>query len=193
MAGPDALKISGRRPIDPEMSARSGRTTSSSALYQGVGFRRAARLALALLVGLLVVSAVVGGGLGVASAAALAGIVAALWEARVRRIGIRIEPQGILAVYAVGHLRLPLDSVAGFGVRSHGSGDDGGRIVIELLDGGRRVVPSASLTGWAPFRHHAPTEAGGRPADVVAQLGAQLQRARQQAAAALRDASPTVL
>src|SRR6201999_1743591 len=112
-----ALKISRLRPNDPEMSARSERTTSGSALFQGVGFRRAARLALALLIGMLVISAFVRGDIGLTGAGALAGIVVgvtALWEARVRRIGIRIEPQGILAVYAVGHLRFPLESVSGF-------------------------------------------------------------------------------
>jgi hypothetical protein len=194
--GAVALKIGARRPIDPEMSARSERTTSGSPLYQGVGFRRAARLVLALLVGILVVLAVVRGSIGVVSAGALAGIVtgvAALWEARVRRIGIRIEPQGILAVYAVGHLRLPLESVAGFSLRPHGPGDGVGRVVIELLDGRRRVVPSASLVGSGLFRSRQDPAAGGRPADIVAQLAGQLQRAREQATAALTDAPPTAL
>jgi hypothetical protein len=196
MRDPVGLKVGARLPIDPEMSARSERTTSGSPLYQGVGFRRAARLVLAFLVGSLVVSAVVRGPTGIASLGALAGIVAgvaALWEARVRRIGIRIEPQGILAVYAVGHLRLPLESVAGFSLRTHRSGDGAGRVVIELLDGRRRVVPSASLMGWGPFRSHPGAGTGARPADVVAQLAGQLQRARQQAAAALTGAPPAAL
>jgi hypothetical protein len=155
------------------MSARSERTTSGSALYQGVGFRRAARLVLAVIVGVLVILAIVRGPMDVVEAAALAGAVigvAALWEARVRRVGIRIEPQGVLAVYAVGHLRIPLESVAGFSLRRDGSHDGAGRVVIDLLDGERRVVPSAL----------------GAVQDV-AQLAGQLRRARQQAAAALTD------
>jgi len=175
------------------MSARSESTTSSSALYQGVGFRRAARLSLAILVGLLSICGVLSVGVGPVSAGTLAGIVAgvvALGEARVRRIGIRIEPQGILAVYAVGHLRLPLDSVAGFGVRSDGSGDRAARVVIELRNGERRVVPSASVMGWGPFTTREAPWPAGRPAEVVAQLAGQLQRARQQAAAALTDQAP---
>jgi hypothetical protein len=194
MQRPIALKIRRCRPIDPEMSARSERTTSGSPLYQGVGFRRAARLALALLVGLLVISAFVSGGMSVARAGALSGIVigvAALWEARVRRIGIRIEPHGILAVYAVGHLRLPLESVAGFSLRCDDGHDGADRVVIELLSGERRPVPSASVVAWGPLRTRERRWVGGQPADVVAQLAGQLQRARQQAAAALTDAPST--
>jgi hypothetical protein len=160
------------------MSARSEHTTVVSPLYQGAGFRRAARLALAAVVALLTVSAIVRGGLGGAGAAGLAGglvCIAALWEARVRRVGIRIGPQGVLAVYAVGHLQFPLESVAGFGLRSRGSSGRTG-VVIELLNGERRVVPSARLC-----------PGGGTPMDVVAQLAGQLQWARQQAAAALTD------
>ena len=155
------------------MSARSERTTSGSALYQGVGFRRAARLVLAVLVGSLVILAIARGSMGVADAAALAGIVigvAALWEARVRRIGIRIGPQGVLAVYAVGHLRIPLESVAGFSLRHDDSHDGARRVVIDLLSGEQRVVPS-----------------GLGAVQDMAQLAGQLQRARQQAAAAFAD------
>jgi hypothetical protein len=160
-------------PIDTGMSARSERAPRRSALYQGVGFRRAARLALGALLGALVIAAVVRGGFGVATAGGLAGVVlcvAALWEARVRRIGIRIEPQGILAVYPVGHLRLPLEAVAGFSLRDRGPHHATRHVVIELLNGEHRPVPSA-----------------GRTADVAAALDAQLQRARRQAAAALSD------
>ncbi len=191
-----ALKIRRWRPIDPEMSARSEQTTSGSALYQGAGFRRAARLALAVLVGLLVISALLSGGMGVAGPGALGGIViavAALWEARMRRIGIRIEPQGILAVYAVGHLRLPLESVAGFSLRGDDSHGGDGRVVIELLSGERRAVPSASVVRWGSLWAHGRRWVGGQPAEAVAQLAGQLQRARQQAAAALTDAPTTTL
>jgi hypothetical protein len=193
---PIALKIRRSRPINPEMSARSERTTSGSALYQGAGFRRAARLVLAVLVVLLVISAVVSGGMDVAGPGALAGIVigvAALWEARVRRIGIRIEPQGILAVYALGHLRLPLESVAGFSLRCDDSRDGAGRVVIELLSGERRAVPSASIVGWGTLRTRERRWVGGQAGEVVAQLAGQLQRARQQAEAALTDAPSTGL
>jgi hypothetical protein len=188
-----ALKICRRRPIDPEMSARSERTTSGSALSPGVGIRRAARLALVILVGLLVTSAVVRGDIGLAGAGGLAGTViglAALWQVRVRHVGIRIEPQGILAVYAVGHLRFPLESVSGFSLCSENSRDGAGRVVIELLGGGRRVMPLASVVGWSPFRTGGRRSADGPPQDVVTQLAGQLQRARQQAAAALTDATP---
>lgn len=147
-------------------------------------------MVLAVLVVLLVISAVLSGGMDVAGPGALAGIVigvAALWEARVRRIGIRIEPQGILAVYAVGHRRLPLESVAGFSLRGEDSHDGAGRVVIELLSGERRAVPSASVVGWGALRTRERRWVGGQPGDVVAQLAGRLQRARQQAAAALTD------
>ncbi len=102
--------------------------------------------------------------------------IAALWEARARRIGIRIEPQGIVAVYAVGHLRFPLEMVAGFSLGDRGSHHAGRHVVIELLNGERRAVPSP-----------------GRTADMVAQLDDQLRRARRQAAAALSGSLSTAL
>lgn len=122
-------------------------------------------------------AAIVHGRLGGATAGGLgaaAVCVAALWESRVRRIGIRIEPQGVLAVYAVGHLRVPLEAVAGFSLREGGVSGGSRCVVIELLNGDRRVVPST-----------------GRAAGVVAQLDSQLQRARHQAAAALSDGLST--
>ncbi|HTU29517.1 MAG TPA: hypothetical protein VMF07_09055 [Solirubrobacteraceae bacterium] len=130
---------------------------------------------------------------GAAALAASVAGVAALWTARMRHIGIRIEPQGILAVYAVGHVRLPLESVTGFSVQSNGAGVSDRRVVIELLDGGRRAVPSALPLDWGAIRNRRRTTAGARPGDVVAQLAGQLQRARQQAAAALTDSLPPAL
>lgn len=176
------------------MSARSELAPGRSALYQGAGFRRAARLVLAGLLCLLMIPAIVQGGFGVATAGALAGIVACvagLWEARVRRVGIRIEPQGILAVYPVGHLRLPLEAVAGFSLLGRGSHGASRCVTLVLYNGERRLVPSASLARWGTFTGSHQRAAGGQTADVVAHLDDLLRRARQQAAAALTGAPST--
>jgi hypothetical protein len=103
---------------------------------------------------------------------------AAAWEARLRRMGIRIETDRVVAIYAIGQRCFSIDTVAGFSLRRHGSSGGTRCVFIELVNGKRRVVPSVSTADWGPFRSNAIRWDGGQTTDVVTYLNDQLNVAR---------------
>ena len=114
---------------------------------------------MALLLGVVVIPPIAGGtadsASGIAAVAILAACIATAWELRLRRMGIRIGADSVVAVYAVGRRRFSTESVAGFSLRVHGSSGGTRCVFIELVNGKRRVVPSVCVADWGPFKSDA--------------------------------------
>jgi hypothetical protein len=58
---------------------------------------------------------------------------AAAWEARLCRMGIRIETERVVAIYAIGQKCFSIDTVAGFSLRRLGSSGGTRCVFIELV------------------------------------------------------------
>jgi hypothetical protein len=133
---------------------------------------------LAVLLGVIVIPPIVGGtansASGIAALAILAAGIATAWELRLRRMGIRIEADSVVAVYAVGRRRFPTETVAGFSLHVYGSSGGTRCVFIELVKGKRRIVPSVCVADWGPFKSDAIQWDSGQTTDVVTFLNDQL-------------------
>jgi hypothetical protein len=100
------------------------------------------------------------------------------WLARARRMGIRVERDRVVAVYAIGKRRFPPSEVAGFSVRLRGNSGGTRVVFIELASGKRVPVPSVSMADWGPFKSKAIVWAEGSTTDPVSRLTAHVERVR---------------
>src|ERR1017187_2236470 len=124
-------------------------------LYQGATFVRASMsvyVGLALLLGLSGTFAGSASASGLPVAFALLAGMGIVWAWRARRMGIRIERDRVVAVYAIGSRKFALNQVTGFSLHLRGSSGGTHVVFVDLANGKRKPVPSVNTADWGPFK-----------------------------------------
>jgi hypothetical protein len=172
VASADALMMSESQPL---------RDFVEPTLYQGATFLRASMSVCIGLAALLGLSGVFAGSASISGlplTIALLGGMGAIWAWRARQMGIRIESDRIIAVYAVGSRTFALDDVTGFSLHLRGNSGGTHVVSIDLSNGKRKPVPSVNTADWGPFKTDSIRWEGGRTDDVIARLTEHVARVR---------------